>query len=329
MNSRPTSPAYGSPWQSQAVPGRSPSAGFGRLAGPLRDDYDAESGAQDGPDSYGWVQWDVFRRLQEMNLRHAGAAWNYRYSMPLAPYALAFLYGQPDRRRGGTRATAARSRHAGPEAEQPLPRLVTAATRLWHAGPEAEHPIPLLAKFTDVATAKATDISGLEEAGPTGRQPERAAIWDLRDDLADRRDDAMTPDATYLGLGYSTLNTPQGSFADICQTATSELNVPGVFCYVANPSGDVNAADHRVFTAERRAAADHNTVTIHSWQAFTTPQLTSPLAYSQVPADFLYRQSPYALVLQAMWRLDQALRAADTARVRAQGNHRTHRRGPG
>src|SRR5947207_7538615 len=55
------------------------------------------------------------QRLRYMSVRHAMHAWEQRYSDPIAPYGLAFLYAQPDHGR----------------------LTLKAATKLWLAGPEA------------------------------------------------------------------------------------------------------------------------------------------------------------------------------------------------
>jgi hypothetical protein len=239
------------------------------------------------------LEWEVFHRLWRLNCNHVGAAWRGRYKMPIAAYALALLFVQDDPRRGPT---------------------VTAATRTWLAGPEAEHRIPLLAKFTEVTLGHSQQPDHRDISRPAGRRRQRdVEVWDLRDELADRCDEQMDPDAVYIGLGFSTLNTTAGgSFAEVCRTATTELDIPGAFCYVSNPSGGPD--DHRVLTAERRAARDHGTVTICSHEAFTTAQLVSPYPYAPVSIEVLYQQSPHTLVLNRMWHLDQALRHADSTR---------------
>ncbi|GIM94400.1 hypothetical protein Ato02nite_061930 [Paractinoplanes toevensis] len=219
--------------------------------------------------------------------------------MPLAPYALAFLYV-----------------HTQPGTTERVVPVVTAATRLWHAAPESEHPIPLITTFTntirDVLSPPPSDAAGHNPAGA-----DEDKIWDPRTELAIRRDE-MPADAAYFGLGFSTLDTAAASFADFCHSArtghpadSDKIGIPGDFCFVANPSADINNADHRVFSAQRLASRDHDTVTIHSYGAFSGPQILTPYPYSPVGLEDLYQRSPHARVLQAMWRLDQALRAAD------------------
>jgi hypothetical protein len=233
------------------------------------------------------VDWQLFHRAWLLNVRHGEQAWRRRYTRPLAPYGLGFLFIQP--------ATGDTSRNA----------LVTAATRLWLAGPEAEDPTRLLAKLTSQAR---------------GCDPD--ARWDLRQEIANRYDDTMQQAAVYTGLALSNLNTRTGSFHDVCATATSEMDIPGTILYVsAHPDsghGVAGRADHsgevRMFVAERRGASEHNLLTIHSHGALSTHMMSSPYPYAETDLGYLYHDPVHGRLLQAMLHLDAAVRDADQAR---------------
>lgn len=245
------------------------------------------------------LEWEIVFRLRLFNTNHATQAWLRRSSMPFAPFALAFLFVQPDL-----------------DPDRDWPEVVT-ATRIWPAGHDFAKPGPLLARFTEFTEDQNRKFT------PAGSDD----VWDFRATLPDRCEPHMRRDAVYVGLGFSTLDTAQDTFATVCDAANSELDIPGAFCFVSNPSGE--PADHRVLTAERHAASDHNTIRIHSHQALTTPQLRSPLPYSSVPVlATLYEQSWHGPVLNRMWYLDQALREADVNRRAADLARHCRRRRP-
>ena len=221
--------------------------------------------------------WQLFQRAWLLNVRHGEQAWRRRYTRPLAPYGLGFLFCQP--------ATGDTSRTT----------IVTAATRLWLAGPETQEPTQLLAKL-------AAQVRGRD---PQGR-------WDLREQIANRRDDGMTDAAVYTGLALSTLNTSTGRFPDLCATAGSELDIPGTILYVsARPDA---VAEQKVFIAERRGASEHHLMTIHSHHALSTHLMSSPHPYADTSLDNLYHHFGHGPLLHWMLHLDLALHDADSAR---------------
>jgi hypothetical protein len=249
------------------------------------------------------LEWDLVRRIRDLNIKHAMQAWELRNSMPLAPHVVAFLYYQLSPR--GTVE-------------------VRAAWKMWHAGvPDAGRPVQLIAtlagEVTEVLDGLADDLddtvrNGRAAAKATSQRGRKTwsarPVWDVRAELCDAADDDMKPDAVYAGIAYSTLDTAAASFAQVCQQARTYLEVPGAFCYVSNPSG--RPEDHRVLTAERAPRNEFATTTIHSHGALSSPRFESPFPYSAVSGDLLYGQNgPYQKVLRALWRLDQQLRAVD------------------
>jgi hypothetical protein len=220
------------------------------------------------------LEWRIFDRAREMNVRHADAAWERRYQRPLGPYGLAFLF-RPARPPQG-------------------PQTVAAATKLWLAGPDPADPVDLLGALADLARSR-----------PAGE------AWDVREEICDRAV-GVTDDAVYLGLAMSSLDTRTGTFAQACATAGSALQIPGTIAYVAGTPG--SAGGQRALVADRRAANAHNKVTVWSHRALSTPVLLSPYPYVQVGLDKLYRDTGLGDVLQAMTALDAEVRTADTCR---------------
>jgi hypothetical protein len=251
------------------------------------------------------LEWDLVRRIRDLNIKHTMQAWELRNSMPLAPHVVAFLYYQLNPR--GTVE-------------------VRAAWKMWHAGvPDAGRPVQLIATLIGEVTEVLDSLSGDRHdpvtdghaagkaGGRRGRKTWSAGpVWDVRAELCDAADDDMQPNAVYAGIAYSTLDTAAASFAQVCQRARTYLEVPGAFCFVSNPSG--RPEDHRVLTAERAARNEFATTTIHSYGALSSPRFESPFPYTSVSGDLLYGENgPYHKVLRAMWRLDQQLRAVDAA----------------
>jgi hypothetical protein len=136
------------------------------------------------------LRLQALTRLREMNLKHAAHAWRRRYSDPLSPYGLAFLYVQPGH-------------------DQRWHTLLT-GTKLWLAGPEASNLPRLL-----------FDLNVLIE----GRHDD--ATFDPRRDLANRVDEGMAQDAWYVGLGVSSLDTYSGTWAEACAQVNRDGDLPG------------------------------------------------------------------------------------------------------
>ncbi|HET8660334.1 MAG TPA: hypothetical protein VFM55_15210 [Micromonosporaceae bacterium] len=130
-------------------------------------------------------------RMRWMNVKHAQHAWDQRYSDPLAPYGLAFLFVQP---------TPGRAERLS----------VKAATKLWLAGLEAQH-LPRL-------------LFGLNEH--VGKRMQTGPL-DLRTDLANRVDDSMADSAYYIGVGLSSLDTHTGVWEQAREQVENVADVPG------------------------------------------------------------------------------------------------------
>jgi hypothetical protein len=242
------------------------------------------------------VQWQVFHRLRVLSANHSNQAWQRRYRGPLAPYALAYLFTQPA---------------AKVEADAARVTEVHAATRLWKAGPESQHPIPLLSALIEQVR---------------GRDPRLP--WDLREEIANRSDPGMAVDAAYLGLGLSTLDTNTGTFAQVCQTASTELDIPGGILFVSTRSSD-KPDDQQVIVADRRGATDMNVTTIHTYQGLTRYQHSSPYPFAEVYWKTLYGESGQGQLLRWMWELDRALCLADmTNRTMSSARRESQRRLP-
>ncbi|MFC7530153.1 hypothetical protein [Actinoplanes sp. GCM10030250] len=240
-----------------------------------RDEEDRARRQEEQRRRDGALQWQVFHRAWTLSIKHAQAAWEMRIRQPIAPYAVAFLFRQP------TNATL--PTHGLLE--------VKAATKLWLSSPETEDPADLLAAATDLVR---------------NRDPEQP--WDVRDELANRCDGGMLPQAEYLGLAMSNLNTHTGTFAEVSRAVTSQLGIPGTILFVAAEPGP------QALLADRRGVNDRNRVTIHSHRALSTPQVTSPYPYLDVSLHRLYQDAVHGDLLTWMHDLDREIRAADQTR---------------
>jgi hypothetical protein len=193
-------------------------------------------------------------RLRYMNTQHAMHAWERRYSDPLAPYGLAFLYAQPD--------------HAQPEGG-----LLTlkAATRLWLAGPESANLPRLLFNLNNAVAQR-------------GGDPD----FDLRRDLADRFDEQMAEDACYVGLGVSALDTYSGTWQQACATVDRYADVPGQIRIVMTDSTMImcdrrGLADFSSFTVQSTHALSESLIdTPYPYSAVAAQDFRTDPAHSEV-----------------------------------------------
>ncbi|MBM2623433.1 hypothetical protein JIG36_48855 [Actinoplanes sp. LDG1-06] len=252
----------------------------------------------DPDDLQAWQQhdlrWQAFHRLRLLSVNHGTLAWQRRFRAPIAAYGLAYLFTQPI---------------ADATPDDARQTQVCAATRLWKAGPESQHVVPLLSALIHQVRA---------------RDPRRP--WDLRTEIANRADQGMNTNAVYSGLGLSTLDTYTSSFAEVCQTANSELDVPGGILYVAG--GPAGWADQRVIVADRRGASELNVTTIHTHNGLSRFRLDAPYPFAEVALHTLYQESGSGELLRLMWDLDQALREADEARRHATSSPQNRHRRP-
>ena len=136
------------------------------------------------------VRNQVVGRMRRMNVLHAQHAWEQRYSDPLAPYGLAFLFVEP--------------------AAQRQDRLtVRVATKLWLAGPETEDLPRLLFGLNEFVGNRIT-----------------SGAFDMRGELANRVD-AMSVESFYIGVGLSTLDTHSGAWEQVRARVSHVGEVPG------------------------------------------------------------------------------------------------------
>ncbi|MCY1144049.1 hypothetical protein OWR29_39150 [Actinoplanes sp. Pm04-4] len=276
------------PYSATSVPGGHLLPGV--VAQQQRDAHDA---LEDDQYSVHDQQWQVFHRLRLLSVNHAQKGYRLRYRTPLSAHALAFLFVQP--------ATAERA--GGRRSE------VVAATRLWLAGPESRHAGPLLAELTRQA-----------------RERDPRSVWDLREHLANRCDTAMGEHAVYLGLGLSSLDTAAGRFAQVCQTASTELEVGGSILYVA--TGSAEPEDQQIIAAERHGAGTFNATTIHSYRALSLYRLSAPYPFAEAGLHALYGDPVRGPLLEGMRLLDFTLRQADAERRAMQNGPRARRGRP-
>lgn len=147
----------------------------------------------------------VVDRLRRMNTMHGQHAWDRRHKDPVAPHGLAFLYADV--------------------ASQDPPRYaLRTATRMFLDGPEVEHLPRLLYELIGIAR-------GYLQQGS----------FDPCTQMTDRQDE-MSPWARYVGLGISSLDTPQASWRQTRQQAFGPLDVPGR-CYALLTDGTMLLMD--------------------------------------------------------------------------------------
>lgn len=144
------------------------------------------------PAPYVDVRQQAVDRLRRMATNLAFHAWEQRFSDPLCPHALAFLYLQHDTRRAGM-------------------WKLTAAWQLRLDNPQVRV-LPQL--LFDLHHQFAPRAAG--------------AGFDVRDELSVGRDEDMADAArtVYAGLGVISLDIPQGAWAQTQRSATTALDVP-------------------------------------------------------------------------------------------------------
>lgn len=209
-------------------------------------------------------------RLRRMSFLHAQHAWDQRYRDPLAPYGLAFLFVQqtPQRR---DRLT------------------VNAATKLWLAGPETQHLPRLLFDLNEF-------VGRRMQAGPL----------DLRTELANRVDEGMAADATYAGVGLSSLDTHTGVWEQVRERVDSVGEVPGRVLIVLT--------DSTTIVCERRGTNEYNAFQIHSTQSLGDA-FGGLYRWSWSQPDELRQDPALAETLHWLDTLNLTLWQADNARL--------------
>ena len=242
------------------------------------------------------VRRAAIHRLMVMNTKHLHNAWVQRRSDPLAPHGLAFLFVQPARQvRGITYYT------------------VSAATKLWLADEDTDVAMRLFRYYH-----KVKDLL----AGPD---------TDVRD-LADRRDPAMAEDASYVGLGLSSLDTSTGAWHDVLARGrvvaydtpasalgprrsrvplgapvSGEFDIPGSIRIVL--------ADGATIVAERRGIPEYDQRIIHSTHSLNFDRLRGPYPWQNCTADELAADPAHGEILRWMGALNDLLFQVDQRRL--------------
>lgn len=143
----------------------------------------------------------VTNRLQFMNSMHAVHAWDGRRAKPIGPHGLAFLYADLDP-------------HSDPARPHYEARI---ATRLFLDGEDVDDLVRLLYELGAIAE------DYLKDGG----------VFDPLQHMVQRRKDSpVPPNAVYIGVGVSSLDSAGGRWRDIEQRVSSALEVPGR-CYAS------------------------------------------------------------------------------------------------
>ena len=150
----------------------------------------------------------VVNGLIRMNWNHASQAWQRRRRDPLSAHVLVFFYAEP------------------PAGQPPRCELRTAA-RLFLAADGKR----LAMLLYDMAGVTRDHLAA-------GRDP-RTHIFSWHD--------PMTPNARYVGLGVSSLDTPEGTWDEVQRTASSDMDVPGR-CYARLFDGTTLLVDRLALT---------------------------------------------------------------------------------
>lgn len=222
------------------------------------------------------VRRHAISRLRYMSVMHATHAWDRRYRDPIAPYGLAILYAQND-----------------PAGDQ---LKLTAATKLWLAGDETRELPRLLFNLTQVVGQDATARPG----------------YDVSRNLANRIDKDMAPDAWFVGLGVSSLDTHTGSWADARDSAQSYSEIPAVI--------RITLIDGTIILCDRRGMNEFNSFIVHSNRPLSvTGPLDCPYPYSAVSTKDLHDDPAHGPVLRWMEELSALIWRLEAARTTSGG----------
>ncbi len=134
----------------------------------------------------------VVDRLSQMNAQHALNAWEHRRKTPIGPHALAFFYLDVV------------------ESGGPARYVTPAAARLFLDGEDVAFLPELLYKMVGIGR----------------RRLARGDDFDPLTTMA-RRQDEMSSRAQYIGVGVSSLETPNMGWAEVQQKAFGPLDIPG------------------------------------------------------------------------------------------------------
>jgi hypothetical protein len=166
-------------------------------------------------------------RIRRMNAMHGTHAWDRRRREPIGPHGLAFLYRDP-------------------VAPGDPPRYkVVAATRLFLDGDDVRNLHRLLYEMSGIARDYLT-----------------RGAFDPRLTMTDRQEQ-MSQRAEYIGLGVSTLDTPNAPWYEALERASGPLDIPGC--------GYVILADGTRMIVERGGSSARAT------KLYSSRQLTDPM----------------------------------------------------
>jgi hypothetical protein len=228
------------------------------------------------------VRNQVVGRLRRMNVLHAQHAWEQRYSDPLAPYGLAFLYAEPS-------------------SSRPDRLTVRAATKLWLAGPETADLPRLLFGLNEYVGSRLS-----------------TAVFDVRTELANRSDE-MGPEAFYIGVALSTLDTHSGVWEQIRERVPHLADVPGRALIVLT--------DQTTMICERRGFNEFNAYQIHSTHSLGDAFSNGVNPWSWSTPDLLRADPANTEILRWLDNLNLTLWQAENARLVAQRSAQGRRGG--
>jgi hypothetical protein len=138
------------------------------------------------------IRVEVVSRLRRQSVRHSQFAWERRRTDPLSPNALAFFFAEPNR---------------------PSYEALRTATRVFLDDAEAADLPKLLFALARQAYDGFAQTPG----------------FDPRTHMSNRCD-PMSNEAVFIGVGVSTLNTPNGQWSEVQRRAGGLFDLPGR-CY--------------------------------------------------------------------------------------------------
>lgn len=196
------------------------------------------------------LRQQAVERMRYMSVQHGMHGWEHRYSDPIAPYGLAFLYA-----------------HQTPQGWLSL----TAATKLWLAGPESADLPRLLFDLNELV--------GQQSADPN---------YDLRRHLANRCDEKMAEDAWYVGLGVSSLDTYSGTWDQACASVDRFADLPATVRIVLRDSTTIVCDRRGLLEFNRLTVHSTHALSVsvmdspYAWSAVSAQDLRTDNAHAPV-----------------------------------------------
>jgi len=239
------------------------------------------------------VRQQAVTRARKLGANLAFHCWEQRYSEPLCPHTVAYLFLQPDRQR-------------------PRRWLLSAAWQLWFDLPDVRD-LPRL--LMDLHHRLA---------------PQASAGFDVREQVCVGRDENMAGDARYFGLAVVSLDTvpsldnltdqqdaqprhdihdaaPPLRWEQIRESATGVLDIGSL--------GRIVLADGSVILADQKGRPGFNEFTVRSSHTMAHLLARPLFDWKRVPVERIRTHAEHAMVLRWATELHDTVSQADNARL--------------